>query len=445
MTKTELKASWENILALMEKKTDRLVADTFFRPLTPSKLSEKEQKLFLLAPKGSESAFYQNMVNNHQENLMECISAVLGKPYFAEVVESEIPEDQEDPYIAEDTLNPRYTFESFVAGPNNRMAYAASVSVAESYSRKYNPLFIYSGSGLGKTHLMHAIGHYVRQKRPRKKVLYVSAETFTAELIEAIRTKQQQAFKDKYRKVDYLLFDDVQFIAAGNKAVEDELFNTFEALYNSNSQLVFTSDRPPKELNGLPERLISRFSWGLSVDIQPPSFETRLAILQNKAILEGLDIKDPDLNAVMEVIAHGVESNIRELEGSFNRVLAHSVLVGEKINLPLAMIVLTDVLNTKESEITPADIKKAVSNYFKIKVSEMESPKRARSVAYPRQIAIYLIREMCPNYSFPKIGEIFGGRDHTTILHSYEKICDEMDMSQDVRNVVENIRSNITL
>ena len=444
MTKTELKAAWEKILELMENKAERLVVDTFLRPLTPYKLSEKEQKLFLLAPKGSGSAFYQNMVNNRQEDLMECVSAVLGKPYSAEVSESEPPEDQEDPFVSEDTLNPKYTFESFVDGPNNRFAYAAAVAVAESYSRKYNPLFIYSGSGLGKTHLMHAIGHYVHQKRTRKKVLYVSAETFTAELIEAIRTKQQQAFKDKYRKVDYLLFDDVQFIAR-NDAAQLELFNIFEALYNSSSQLVFTSDRPPKELNGLPERLISRFSWGLSVDIQPPSYETRMAILQNKAVLEGLDIKDPDLTAVMEVIARGVESNIRELEGSFNRVLAHSVFTGEKIDLNLAKKVLTDVIRTKDSELSPSDIKKAVANYFKIKVVDMESPKRARSVAYPRQIAIYLIREMCPNYSTTKIGELFGGRDHTTILHSCEKIADEMKMSGDVKNVVDNIKSNITV
>ena len=291
---------------------------------------------------------------------------------------------------------------------------------------------------------MHAIGHYVSRKRSRKKFIYVSAETFTAELIESIRNKTQQAFKDKYRKVDYLLFDDVQFIA-GNKTVEEELFNTFEALYNSNSQLVFTSDRPPKELDGIPERLISRFSWGLSADIQPPLYETKMAILKNKAALEGLDINDPELLEVMNIIAQGVESNIRELEGSFTRVQAYSALTGEKISLSLAKKVLSDVFKTKEAEITPADIKKAVSKYFKISLTEMESSKRSRNIAYPRQIAIYLIRELCPNYSFPKIGEIFGGRDHTTILHSYEKICDEIKYTPGVKDVIENIRSNIEL
>ena len=291
---------------------------------------------------------------------------------------------------------------------------------------------------------MHAIGHYVSQKRKKKKYIYVSAETFTTELIEAIRNKTQQAFKDKYRKVDYLLFDDVQFIA-GNKAVEDELFNTFEALYNANRQLVFTSDRPPKELNGIPDRLISRFNWGLPVDIQPPEYETRMAILKNKAILEGLDISDQNLVAVMDVIAQSVVSNIRELEGSFTRVLAHSTLTGEKIDLSLAKKVLTDVFKTKDSELNPADIKKAVSSYYKIKVSEMESSKRARNIAYPRQIAIYMIRELCPNYSFPKLGELFGGRDHTSILYSYEKIRDEIKTSPELRDIIENIKSSLDI
>ena len=440
MTKAELKANWDKVLELLRRHTENLVVDTFFSPLTPIKITEKDQKILLLAPSESNYAFYQSRVNYYQSSLNECIVSVFGKPYSVEVTEKE--SEQENPAQEDDTLNPKYTFESFVDGPNNRLAYAASVSVAEGYSRQYNPLFLYGGSGLGKTHLMHAIGHYVSQKRNRKKYIYVSAETFTAELIEAIRTKTQQAFKDKYRKVDYLLFDDVQFIA-GNKAVEEELFNTFEALYNSNRQLVFTSDRPPKELNGIPDRLISRFNWGLPVDIQPPEYETRMAILKNKAVLEGLDIKDPNLIAVMEVIAQGVVSNIRELEGSFTRVLAHAALTGEKITLSLARKVLTEVFKTKESELNPSDIKKAVASYYKIKVSEMESPKRSRNIAYPRQIAIYLIRELCPNYSFPKIGEIFGGRDHTTILHSYEKIVDELDKSPDLKIIINNIKSNL--
>ena len=441
MNRTELKACWDKVLDLLRTKIDQLAVNTFFRPLTPLKISERENKIYLLAPKESNYSFYQTSVNRHIDSLSECLIAVFGKNYAVEVTEKE-SEESEDPFSAEDSLNPKYTFESFVDGPNNRLAYAASFSVAEGYSRIYNPLFLYGGSGLGKTHLMHAIGHYVSQKRARKKYIYVSAETFTAELIEAIRNKTQQAFKDKYRKVDYLLFDDVQFIA-GNKAVEDELFNTFEALYNSNKQLVFTSDRPPKELNGIPDRLISRFNWGLPVDIQPPEYETRMAILKNKAILEGLDISDQNLVAVMDVIAQGVDSNIRELEGSFTRVLAHSALTGEKITLGLARKVLTEVFKAKDTELDPSDIKKAVASYYKIKVSEMESPKRSRNIAYPRQIAIYMIRELCPNYSFPKLGELFGGRDHTTILHSYEKICDEVADSSELRNIIDNIKLSL--
>ena len=442
MTKAELKALWDKVLALMEGKVNDLVIKTFLLPLIPVKLNEKEQKLFLLAPKESNAALYKNSIKNYRPQILSCIKEVFGQEYDVELTEKESDPETEDIYAAEDLLDPKYTFESFVDGPNNRLAYAASLSVAEGYSKQYNPLFLYGGSGLGKTHLMHAIGHYVSQNRPKKKYIYVSAETFTLELIEAIRNKTQNAFKDKYRKVDYLLFDDVQFIA-GNKSVEEELFNTFEALYNSNKQLVFTSDRPPKELNGIPERLISRFNWGLPADIQPPVFETRMAIITNKAILEGLDIKDPNLNSVMEIIAQNVDSNIRDLEGCFNRVIAHSKLTGESITPNLAKKVLTDVFNTKESEFSPNAIKKAVANYYKVKVSELDSPKRSRNIAYPRQIAIYLIREMCPNYSFPKIGEIFGGRDHTTILHSYEKICDELKNSRDLEGIINNIKAEI--
>ncbi len=442
MTRKELKDCWDKVLVLMKDRVDQLVINAFLSPLTPFKLSEKEQKLYLYAPKESSYAFYQNSVKNYLSDLTECINVVFGRPYSVEVTEKETDQEPEDTYFAEDSLNPKYTFESFVDGPNNRLAYAASVSVAEGYDRRYNPLFLYGGSGLGKTHLMHAIGHYVSQKRSRKKYIYVSAETFTAELIEAIKNKTQQAFKDKYRKVDYLLFDDVQFIA-GSEAVKEELFNTFEALYNANKQLVFTSDRPPKELNGIPDRLISRFNWGLPVDIQPPEYETRMAILKNKAIMEGLDISDQNLVAVMDVIAQSVVSNIRELEGSFNRVLAHSTLTGEKINLSLAKKVLTDVFKTRDSEINPSDIKKAVASYYKIKVSEMESSKRARSIAYPRQIAIYMIRELCPNYSFPKLGELFGGRDHTTILYCYEKIRDEVKTSPELKDIIENIKDTL--
>lgn len=444
MTKAELTQKWEAVIGYFTDKNpqEKLLADSFFRVLEPVKVSEKEGKLYLAPPFGRDKGFFLNMVKKNQEDLMEGITSVFGKPYIAEVTDSATP-DNEDPYEAEDPLDPRYTFEAFVVGNNNMLAYSAAVSVAESFSKKYNPLFLYGGSGLGKTHLMHAIAHYVRQNKPRKKFLYVSAETFINELSEAIRTKTQQQFKNKYRKVDYLLFDDVQFIAGKNAATE-ELFNTFDALDNANKQIVFTSDRPPKELADIPERLVARFSQGLPIDIQPPEYETRLAIIKNKAIVENLNINDPNLISVMEVIAGNIESNIRELEGAFTRVVAHSSLSGEQITVNLAKKVLTEVFGTKNKEATPAIIKKTVANYFGIKVADMESPKRSRNIAYPRQIAIYLIREISNNkYSLPQIGELFGGRDHTTILHSYEKICDELKTSPELRATIETIKSQI--
>ena len=324
MTKTELKRNWEEVIDLLYTELDPVYVNTFFRPLTPAKIVESEGKIFLFS---ENSRFYQNSVNRHQEKIVSATEKVFGMPLFAEVVESLAIEEEKDEQQREDYLNPKYTFDSFVQGPTNRMACAASMAVADGFTKTYNPLFLYAGSGLGKTHLMHAIGHFVKLHKPRKKILYVSSETFVSELIEAIRTKKQNQFKEKYRKVDYLLFDDVQFIA-GNKAAEEELYNTFEALRAANKQMVFTSDRPPRELGDIPERLVSRFVWGVMVDIQPPDYETRMAILKNKAILENVDMSNPELVKVFDIISQNIHNNIRELEGAFTRVLAFSSFSG---------------------------------------------------------------------------------------------------------------------
>ncbi|MCF0150223.1 MAG: chromosomal replication initiator protein DnaA, partial [Firmicutes bacterium] len=341
-------------------------------------------------------------------------------------------EDSED-----DKLDPRYTFDTFVAGNNSRLAYAASIAVAEGYDKKYNPLFLYGSSGLGKTHLMHAIGQYVKKNSPKKKVLYVSSETFTNELILAIQNKTQQEFKEKYRSVDYLLFDDVQFIA-GRRSTEEELFATFDALYASNKQIVFTSDRPPRELGDIPERLISRFSWGIIADIQVPDYETRMAILKNKAILEEQDVTDPNLLASLDMIAQSIQTNIRELESAFTRVLTFSTLTSQPITKDFVRTVLSEVYHTRSSEITPEAIKSCVADYFGVKVSDLEGSTHARSVAYPRQIAIYLIREKT-NISLPKIGELFGGRDHSTILYSYTKVKKDIKKTPELQKTIDNI------
>ena len=434
MTKTELKRNWEEVIDLLYTELDPVYVNTFFRPLTPAKIVESEGKIFLFS---ENSRFYQNSVNRHQEKIVSATEKVFGMPLFAEVVESLAIEEEKDEQQREDYLNPKYTFDSFVQGPTNRMACAASMAVADGFTKTYNPLFLYAGSGLGKTHLMHAIGHFVKLHKPRKKILYVSSETFVSELIEAIRTKKQNQFKEKYRKVDYLLFDDVQFIA-GNKAAEEELYNTFEALRAANKQMVFTSDRPPRELGDIPERLVSRFVWGVMVDIQPPDYETRMAILKNKAILENVDMSNPELVKVFDIIAQNIHNNIRELEGAFTRVLAFSSFSGEPITVSLAKKVLSDVIVEEKKELTPEKIKKAVADYYGINVDILNSSKRSRDVSYPRHIAIYLIRNKL-GLSYPAIGKIFGGKDHTSIMHSCEVISEEIKYSKELISTLDAI------
>ena len=443
MTKTELKEKWNQILDLLYKDIERLKVDNFFRSLTPVKISEKKNTIYLITA-GAASSFYQNMINNYKSYLDAACESVMGKVYTMEVVENE-PSDEQDEPVPEDPgygFNPRYTFDTFVGGPNNQLALAACVAIADKgYAKEYNPLFIYSGPGLGKTHLMHAVGQYVKQHFPKKRVMYVSSEAFTIELIKAIQDKNQEKFRNKYRKVDLLLFDDVQFIS-GKESTQEEVFHTFEALYNAGKQIIFTSDKPPKELEGIPERLQSRFSWGLPADIQPPGYETRVAILNNIATLSEVEITQ-SVSEVLDVIAQNITTNIRELEGAFNRVNAIAKITGTEITKDLAKRVLTDIFDTpKTREITPETIKKAVAKYYGIKVSDMESEKRSRNIAYPRQIAIYIIRENT-NYSLPQIGKLFGGRDHTTIRHSYEKLCEEIKKDKDLRSAVENIMATL--
>lgn len=445
MTKTELKDKWQEVLNKLNGPLNSLIISTFFEPLKPCKINDKEQKIILLDESGT--GIMRTSALKYMEKVLPVVESVFGAPYTLDIVDREPGEEETDELIdlfqKEDALNPEYTFETFVNGPNNKLAFAASLAVSESFSKKYNPLFIYGGSGLGKTHLMHAIGHYVLRNRPKKKVLYVSAETFVSEFVEAVRTKTQQQFKDKYRKVDYLLFDDVQFIAGKSSAVEEELFNTFEALDNSNKQIVFTSDRPPKELGELPDRLVARFAQGIPIDIQAPEYETRMAILKNKAILEGLDVDDENLIASLDIIAQSIEGNIRELTGAFNRVKFSVIHEGGSFSVQRTKKILTDIFNVKEKEISPALIKKIVAKYYNVKVSDLESPKRSQNITYPRQIAIYLIRQNCPTYSFPKIGEEFGGRDHTTIMHSYEKIESDLGIIPDLKSVITHLQELI--
>jgi chromosomal replication initiator protein len=331
------------------------------------------------------------------------------------------------------TLNPRYTFYNFVVGPNNRLAHAAAQAVAEHPATAYNPLFLYGGVGLGKTHLLHAIGNACQERD--QVVLYVSSEEFTNDLINAIRTHTTPAFREKYRSTDVLLIDDIQFIA-GKESTQEEFFHTFNTLHGQNKQVIVSSDRPPKSLITLEERLRSRFEWGLTADIQLPDFETRLAILRSKA--ERLGRRVPP--EIMEYISRRVQSNIRELEGALNRILAFSELSGMALTLQLADVALADLL-PQRGDVRPDEVVDMVARSFNLSVDRLLSAERTHDVALPRQIAMYLMRET--NLSLPQIGQALGGRDHTTVMYACEKIADLLERDDKVRRQVVQIRQQL--
>jgi chromosomal replication initiator protein len=335
-------------------------------------------------------------------------------------------------------LNPRYTFETFVIGNSNRFAHAASLAVAETPARAYNPLFIYGGVGLGKTHLMHAIGHFVCAQNPHTRVAYVSTETFTNEFINALRDNSTLEFQNKYRHVDVLLIDDIQFLA-GKERTQEEFYHTFNAIHEANKQIVISSDRPPKEIPTLEDRLRSRFEWGLICDIQAPDLETRIAILRKKAQIESLDVPDE----VLSYIATNIATNIRELEGALTRVVAYSAMMRSAVTNDLALYALKDILPPhRPKQVTIDAIKQVVAEHYNIRLQDFVVRNRTRSVAFPRQVAMYLSREMT-DASLPKIGEEFGGRDHTTVIHACDKISEDMKHDPSFAATVEQIIARI--
>ena len=338
-------------------------------------------------------------------------------------------------------LNPRYTFDTFVVGSNNKMAHAASLAVAESPGEAYNPLFIYGGVGLGKTHLMHSIAHFVLQKNPNAKVLYVTSETFTNELIDSIRNGNNSTmskFREKYRDIDVLLIDDIQFII-GKESTQEEFFHTFNALHGAKKQIVISSDKPPKDMEILEDRLRSRFEWGLIVDISSPDYETRMAILRKKEELDGYSID----NEVIEYIARNVKSNIRELEGSLNKIMAYANLEKSEINLALAEKVLKDIISPNEKRvITPELITDIVAEHFDLTPGDIVGNKRNSKVVFPRQIVMYLCRHMTDT-TLKNIGQYLGGRDHTTIMNGINKIEAELETSESTREVIDILKKKI--
>lgn len=335
-------------------------------------------------------------------------------------------------------LNPKYVFETFVVGNSNRFAHAVSQAVAESPAEVYNPLFLYGGVGLGKTHLMHAIGHRILHNHPKLKVVYISSEKFTNELINSLRDGKPESFRQKYRNIDVLLVDDIQFLSK-KEHTQEEFFHTFNTLHEANKQIIISSDRPPREIQTLEDRLRSRFQMGLITDIQPPDLETRIAILRKKAILENFSVP----NDVMVYIASRIDNNIRELEGALIRVMAYASLASQAMDINLATEALKDILpNGSPKQVTMDLIQEVVSSYFKIKIDDLLAKKRTRNVTYPRQIAMYLCRELTDT-SLPRIGEMFGGRDHTTVIHAHDKITRERNEDTKLSNTIKELIKRI--
>jgi chromosomal replication initiator protein len=390
------------------------------------------------APPATEpAAAYDDVVDMSTNTLVDTSTY---RPDPRPTYEPPEPEVPATPTSSESRLNPKYTFETFVIGSSNRFPHAAAVAVAEAPGKSYNPLLVYGESGLGKTHLLHAIGHYVRSLYAGAKVRYVSSEEFTNEFINAIRDDRQERFKRRYRDVDVLLIDDIQFLE-GKTQTQEEFFHTFNALHNANKQIVLTSDRPPKRLEALEERLRSRFEWGLITDVQPPDLETRIAILRKKAAMDRLTAP-PD---VLEFIASKIQTNIRELEGALIRVTAFANLNRQEVDLTLAEIVLKDLIpEGGEPEITASLIIAQTANYFGLSIEELTGPSRGRHLVMARQIAMYLCRELT-GLSLPKIGAQFGNRDHTTVMYAERKINQLLGERRAVFNQVSELTNRVKM
>ncbi|MCZ0702213.1 chromosomal replication initiator protein [Natronobacillus azotifigens] len=442
---------WESTLVTIKEKVSKPSYDTWLKNTKADSITD--DTLIVSAP----NEFARDWLENRYTSLIsDAIFEVTGAKLKTKFIipETETAIDQStsaaqkvisiketnNQEASKTMLNDKYTFNTFVIGSGNRFAHAASLAVAEAPAKAYNPLFIYGGVGLGKTHLMHAIGHYVLDHNPNAKVVYLSSEKFTNEFINSIRDNKAENFRSKYRNVDVLLIDDIQFLA-GKEQTQEEFFHTFNTLHEESKQIIISSDRPPKEIPTLEDRLRSRFEWGLITDITPPDLETRIAILRKKAKAEGLEIP----NEVMLYIANQIDTNIRELEGALIRVVAYSSLINQDVDASLAAEALKDIIpNSRPKVITIPAIQEVIAEKYNIKLEEFAAKKRTKSIAFPRQIAMYLSRELT-DFSLPKIGEEFGGRDHTTVIHAHEKISkmiseDEL-LNRDIEDIKEQLKN----
>ena len=451
-----LKEKWNEILKYLKEEYDisDVSFDTWLLPLEVYALEQPGNIVKIIVP---DANFLGYIKKKYSTMLMVSIAEVTGikcdSVQFL-VEEDIVPEPAASNQLIQNNtntvspatlqnanLNPKYTFDTFVVGANNNLAHAASLAVAESPGEIYNPLFIYGGVGLGKTHLMHSIANFILKNNPKAKILYVTSEKFTNELIDAIRNKNNIStteFREKYRNNDVLLIDDIQFII-GKESTQEEFFHTFNALYEAKKQIIISSDRPPREIETLEDRLRSRFEWGLTVDIQPPDYETRMAILRKKEELEGYNID----NEIIKYIATNVKSNIRELEGALTKIVASSKLNNKEINLELAEEALKDLISPNAArEVTPQLIINVVSEHFGITPLDLIGQKRSKELVFPRQIVMYLCGDMT-NESLQNIGKALGGRDHTTIIHGTKKIASELKTDENLKNTIDILKKKI--
>jgi len=435
---------WNKILEYTKQEVGEQAFENWFTQT--SLVSITEDSIVIEVP----SNFFKDWIYDHYRDILNiAILKTLGKvlPVKFDIKEwaakkTTEPANQaapleKPPHKRPFYLNPKYTFEGFVVGSSNRFAHAATLAIAEAPAKAYNPLFIYGGVGLGKTHLMQAACHYISEMHGDLKLFYTTSESFTNELINGIQSRTTQKFREKYRNVDVLLIDDIHFIA-GKEATQEEFFHTFNALYDGHKQIVLSSDRAPKTIPGMEERLVSRFEWGLVTDVQLPDFETRIAILKKKAERNGTKLQDD----ILYFIAENVKTNIRELEGAFIKLIAYSALENKKITLELAKDILKDIGAESAKKITIELIQKKVADYFDIKISDMKTKKRTRQVAYPRHVAMYLAREMT-DLTLPEIGGYFGGRDHSTVIHACDKIGVDLKKNQNIKNLLQKLMLDI--
>ena len=456
MSSYDLAEIWVKCTDKFKESANEKIFDVWIKPIIPLEVTDNYYKVAV------KNSFFKTMLEENYANLIQGIlSNIMGKniQLVIEAMEADAPSMEEaleahpqkmqqqqlftektvEQPIDESNLNSKFVFETFVIGNSNRFAHAAAQAVANNPAHAYNPLFLYGGVGLGKTHLMHAIGNRIKQNNPSMKVLYTTSEKFTNEIINSIQNKTTEAFRQKYRNIDCLIIDDIQFLK-GKEQTQVEFFHTFNALKDANKQIIISSDRPPREIETLEDRLRSRFDQGLTADIQPPDLETRMAILRTKAASDNIQMP----NDVITLLATNIATNIREIEGAYTKIVAYTSLMDMPITVETAQKVLTDMGNSiKTRTITFEGITKVVAEHYNIKQDELFNKKRTQNIAHPRQVAMYLCRELA-DLSYPKIGELFGGRDHTTVIHAYEKISKNKNtnlaLQKEIQEMVDILR-----